>query len=111
MKNLFLCVLLVASASANTQASTHVDSRGYGECEARLNAELAGTGLAVDRQYFVKHAPDSRTYFINGHIWSSDNERTAVRATCATSANGRKVQSLTTDAGSFLLQEGVLATR
>lgn len=111
MKKLFVFAFVAVGFAAQAQASSVVDNRGYTVCEDVLAEELRGTGPTFSRTYFVEREEAERTYYINAHVWAN-SERSPVRATCVTSANGREVLRLETERdGAYTLNDGTLAVR
>ncbi len=111
MKKWFVFAFLAAGFAAQAQASSLIDNRGYSTCEAVLSDELRGEGATFSRTYYVERGDESRTYYINAHVWAN-KERAPVRATCVTSVNGRDVLSLETARdGAYTKDGGAIAVR
>jgi len=111
MKKWFIFAFLAAGVTAQAQGSSVVDNRGYRACETRLTDELKGEGPTFARVYYIERANETRTYYINAHVWAN-SERSPLRATCMTTTNGREILQLTTErGGAYTMRGGGLAIR
>lgn len=111
MKKLVFTIAALTLLSAQAVAGTHIDTRGYQECERQLTKNFSAAGVMFERQYMVKRSEENRTFFINKTIWNDAGVRTTVNTTCVTSVNGRDVLELESDFGPHMNLEDVLAAR
>ncbi len=89
------------SFAASATAGDFGAVRGYEKCESAFKSEKRGRGLVLDRTYFVKKAKGAHSFYINGQAWA-DGERDAVRMSCVTSHNGRRIVSTEVDRGRYV---------
>ncbi|MDZ7685238.1 MAG: hypothetical protein U5O39_09770 [Gammaproteobacteria bacterium] len=111
MEKWFIFAFLAAGVMAQAQGSSVVDSRGYRTCESRLTEELWREGPTFQRVYYLERGDNARTFYINAHVWAN-KQRTAIRAMCTTSINGRDIQRVEIHrGGAYTMHDGGLAIR